>query len=357
MNPREKSNGADTDRFRRDSVEDEAAQWLARREAGITDAEAAEYAAWLAADARHGAAIAQLEAAWRYLQKPLRTGQSDGVERRLARLERGRRVHARRRFGWGIALTGLGAAAALWFSFAPLDRGTSAADPPTAAITVRPERQVLADGSVIELNVGAHVELDFTPDRRAVHLVRGEAHFAVAKDPARPFVVSAGHVAVRAVGTEFTVRVAPAAIDVIVSEGKVAVMRDAPRADPAAPGVAVTPEPVLVPAGGRVTAVVAAPAQAELQPETISPAELARGLAWRTLRVEFNATTLGEAVALFNRHNRLQLATADAATAQIRISGIFWANDPEAFARLLEPSAGLKAAREGEERIVISAAP
>ncbi len=48
-------------------------------------------------------------------------------------------------------------------------------------------------------------------------LEAGEAHFAVAPDAARPFVVRVGGVAVRAVGTAFNVRyAADGAVEVTV---------------------------------------------------------------------------------------------------------------------------------------------
>jgi len=76
-----------------------------------------------------------------------------------------------------------------------------------------------------------------------VRLVRGEAHFTVAKNPARPFIVEAGGVAVRAVGTAFDVRHADGAIEVLVTEGKVHVRaaRAARRIQVPAPAPIATP--------------------------------------------------------------------------------------------------------------------
>ncbi|MGH7956227.1 MAG: FecR family protein [Opitutaceae bacterium] len=118
-------------------------------------------------------------------------------------------------------------------------------------MVTRQQRQTLADGSVVELNAGADILVDFSPARRSVRLVRSEAHFAVATDATRPFVVSAGGVEVRAVGTEFAVRFGSQEIAVLVTEGQVAVARTAAPAP--ADAVLPTPtEPVLVAAGGRV---------------------------------------------------------------------------------------------------------
>jgi transmembrane sensor len=47
---------------------------------------------------------------------------------------------------------------------------------------------------------------------RELYLRKGEAHFEVARDRSRPFLVHAGDAVVRAVGTEFEVRVRPIAM-------------------------------------------------------------------------------------------------------------------------------------------------
>jgi transmembrane sensor len=54
-------------------------------------------------------------------------------------------------------------------------------------------------------------------------LKQGEAFFEVAKDPNRPFVVSAGSKRVVAVGTKFSVRRDADSVGVVVTEGKVRV--------------------------------------------------------------------------------------------------------------------------------------
>ena len=79
------------------------------------------------------------------------------------------------------------------------------AAPPVFAARI--EQRTLEDGSVVEsLNRGAEIAVNFTPGERRVALLKGEANFEVAKNKERPFIVSAGGVDVRAVGTAFNVR-------------------------------------------------------------------------------------------------------------------------------------------------------
>jgi transmembrane sensor len=317
-------------------IDEIAAEWLARRQGGLAPADEARLRAWLAADPRHAAAWAEVEGAWRLLTAPAASGDAAAANRALAARARAR---ARRR-GVGGAVAAATLAAAVAFLFFPARRHApghgSAPAPAASSIAPRPDVQTLADGSVIELNAAAEIAVEFGPALRRVRLVRGEALFTVAKDPARPFVVEAGGVAVRAVGTAFSVRLDPARVDVLVTEGRVAVATPAALAAPGAPADAL-----LLSAGHRVAVPAdAAPAAAAGTP--VSPAEIEAALAWRGRRIEFSRTTLAEAAALFNARNRVQLALADPAIAGLRISGIFWSDDPEGFARLLATGFGVR---------------
>ena len=162
----------------------------------------------------------------------------------------------------------------------------------------------------------------------------------------------------RAVGTEFAVQFAPTGVGIVVTEGRVAVERTAaphaglpPAADVPTPSTAEAAVTYLD-AGTRLT--VPAAASALLEPVWLTSAETQAALAWRGMRIEFVDTPLTEAVALFNRQNRVQLALSAAELGSIRISGFFWADDPEGFSRLVEASADLRADRSAPGRITFS---
>lgn len=339
-------------------IETVAADWLARREAGLSVDEQAEFSRWLLADPRHAAIVEEFQATWHRLQEPRFTGQADSVVRAVEVQVRRRAKRLRRRVLTGAVAASLAMAAAVAVVFLPRQPTTKAPERAMTSVVVKPERRTLADGSVVELNAGAEIAVDFATERRAVRLVQGEAHFAVTKDPSRPFVVSAGAVAVRAVGTEFAVQFAPAGIGVLVTEGRVAVERTAapyvglPTAADLPPPSTAEPAVTYLDAGTRLT--VPAAASAPLEPVRLTSAETQAALAWRGMRVEFVDTPLTEAVALFNRQNRVQLALAAAELGAIRISGFFWADDPEGFSRLVEASAGLRADRSAPGRITFS---
>jgi transmembrane sensor len=218
-----------------------------------------------------------------------------------------------------------------------------------AAETVRK----LPDGSIVELNTGAEIAVQYEPAERKVRLVRGEAHFRVEADSGRPFVVEAGGVAVRAVGTAFTVQLQAAAVEVVVAEGRVIVANGGANSNQAAA------EPALVTAGNRVVVPASPLPRAPVAPavQAMSATELAERLAWRIPRLEFNGTDLAEAVGLMNRHNRVQIIMAEPAVGQVRVSGTFRSDNPEGFVRLVEATLGLRAERRAPHEIVLGRAP
>ena len=144
-----------------------------------------------------------------------------------------------------------------------------------ATTTAGYERARLDDGSTLELNAASAVRVQFTAAERRVKLESGEAHFAVAHDTARPFIVSAGGIAVRAVGTAFNVRYATGGdIEVTVTEGKVAVS-GVERVDPNALSAAI-----FVSAGQRIVLPHHAPPPTV---EQVDPAALRAALVYDTL--------------------------------------------------------------------------
>jgi transmembrane sensor len=321
-------------------IEAASAAWLARRDRGLLPAEQDEFLQWLTADPRHRECFARHERTWRELDalsqwRPAHSTQPNPDL--LAREPAGRRSPAL----W----LALGAAAALAITAGIVGLSQRAAAPallPSPAVTVRDyDQKVLEDGSVIDLNRGGEIEVRYTPAERQVWLTRGEAHFTVAKNPARPFIVRAGKVDVRAVGTAFNVRLDPALVEVLVTEGHVQV-------NPPGQGDAL---PVLA-AGQR--AVIPASGQPHI--DTVAADEMSRLLAWQPRQLEFDSARLADVVAAFNRHNRVQLELGDAALADLPVGASFRSSNVEGFVRLLEASFGVRAERRGD-RIVLQRAP
>ena len=341
MTAANRTSGLDRDRK---AIRHTAAEWLARRHGGFASGEQIEFERWLAADPEHRATAAEMESAWDLVNAPIAAGRTEALRSGLAAYAQ---RQTRRRYRRFFASAGLAAAAALVFAFFPREK-SSVPDPALAAtMAFRPDKRTLSDGSIVEFNAGAEIAVEFTSEKRGVRLVRGEAHFAVVKDANRPFVVSAGAVDVKAVGTAFSVRFDPKQVDVLVTEGRVAVQRVSTVPEISSPSDLAV-EPIYLSVGARVALPADLPSIQAAKVEPLSPTEVARALAWRGKRIEFTDTPVAEAVALFNRQNKLQILIANRADEARRINGIFWADDPAGFARLLEVSLDMTIARQGE---------
>jgi transmembrane sensor len=322
-----------------------ATAWLARLDGDPAPAECAEFDRWCAADPRHAAVVDELRAAWSALDQPRAAGRTDALRRGLH--VRARRRHRRRLFAAATACGLLALVTLPWLEKPAVPSPGIA----TQVRVVETRRLTLPDGSVAELSPQARIETDFGPDRRRIALLAGEAHFDVVKDAARPFVVAANGVQVRAVGTAFAVDISDGNVQVVVTEGTVAVAEAAPT--PAAPDAAPA-APTLLVAGHALTVAPHAPVAAA--PVALDAADLARRLAWRTPRIEFTETTLHDAVALFNARNAVQLRIADARLGELRITGVFRADNCEGFVDLLGKTFPLVAA-PGPGVIVLRAIP
>lgn len=325
-------------------IEDMAASWVFRREAGLTPEEQAAFDRWRAADSRNDAALMRHQRAWSALDRPRQAGQANFLLEKLAQRASRRR---RRAVAISAACAVLIAGATFWNA-----RHPSSARPESRTLVVLPETQTLEDGSIVEMKSGAEIAVDFGGAFRRVALKRGEAHFQVARQ-SRPFVVTAGNVEFRAVGTAFSVQLAGAQVELLVTEGRVAVDQPAgsPRRgalpDPAPP--AVPTNLATVAAGYRVVVETAGePSVSVLTPSVVPPEELTERLVWRAPRLEFSDTPLAEAVALMNRHGHAELVIDDAELGKLRVSGLFRADRTEAFVRLLEANFGVRAEPAGQ---------
>ena len=313
----------------------------------------------------------------RPLDWPQIAGQAEPVAQAIEAFVRQRQRRRRQIGALAAGVVMLLATGVAWRSeFFPRDGSerTAARATPAAASTVvsLPARQTLPDGSVVELKPGAEISVNFTAasaEPRRVVLKGGEAHFTVTKNPARPFIVEADGVEVRAVGTAFSVQRGGGEVAVLVTEGRVAVDKSPPvhaTGEVAAANDAVTTAPAIAPpplafvdAGSRaVVSTGAAPAAADVR--EVSAAELSAKLAWRVPRLEFNATPIAEVVAMFNRHAAPQgaepaahLTLADSALATLPLSGVLRADNITVLLQIMESSYGIQAERRPAGEIVL----
>lgn len=335
-------------------IERTAAGWLARREAGWSDAEQAAFESWVDASIAHRVAWIRQETGWQRAArlKALAAGlppgevpppgawsELPGAEDAQAvstldlrdvvfRTQSTSRPHRVPRWPAAVAMVLLVAVGfAGWWQFGGIERANYA----TALGETR--EIALADGSVLLLSSDSHVNVIYSHRDRQLHLTHGEAFFKVAPQPRRPFIVEADNRRVVAVGTRFSVRRDDGDLRVAVTEGRVRLEDDA-RPDAG---------PTLLAAG-----MVALAGRDGVRVRSQSVDEIGDLLSWREGLLVFRGTPLVEAVAEFNRYNAHKLVVDDPSIAAIPVGGSFrWANT-DAFVRVLEQGFGLRAVRDGD---------
>jgi transmembrane sensor len=294
-----------------EEIDRSAAIWAARLDRGAFSlADQLEFDAWAAEDARRMGAFARARAVAVYSKKAAALSGADVVEQP---------VMARRSLlaaGVVVAmLSGTGLAAAYWRRSQRLD-------------TERGEiRSVsLEDGSLVTLNTLSRVSVRYTRSVREVVLMYGEALFEVAVDPVRPFVMrSAGTVLTTYDGAFLLKRLNQAPLQVVALAGSVHMRMGGDKAQ-------ILTANQLISLGGDVAS-----------PRSLSARQTSQLLAWRDGKIEFHDESLRQAAAEFARFSEVPIKLADRDVAEMKITGLFEANDPAAFARAAARSLNLRA--------------
>ncbi len=200
----------------------------------------------------------------------------------------------------------------------------------------------LADGSTVQLNTNSGIATDYSRTERAVKLQRGEAHFVVSKDHARPFRVYTGNHMIEAVGTAFRVLVGEAT-EVIVTEGQVRLVVLEAQTDPQA-----TPVP-------KTDAILQAGRNAVFQVdrilvEPIEKAEIDKRLSWQTGGLTFDGEPLESVVHEFARYSARRIVLSDDIR-ELKVLGWFPVGDTPQFIRALEDNVDIAARTEADGSI------
>jgi len=289
-----------------DTNDDDAALWASRLDDGHIAADDNDLRQWLDGDRRRAGALLRAEACLAQVRR-LRATVADDEPAPVDV------ATPRRRMIGGFLAGGLAVAATIAGVFLWPTGGTPY---DTAVGEVR--RVPLADGSIASINTASSLHVSMDNDRRHVVLERGEAWFQVAHDGSRPFVVEAGPIEVRAVGTAFAMRRRTNGVEVLVTEGVIEA-----RMGGSGPGSTVrvaAGEEVFLSADGKSRA----PAK--------KPQDIERALAWRHGELALEGQTLGEAAAEIIRYNVAQISV-DPALADRPLVGYFRTNAPVSFAR------------------------
>jgi transmembrane sensor len=328
-------------------VEAAAAEWLVKHDRGLTPRDQDEFLQWLGASPAHRESFQRHRAMWTTFNALAQWRPEHSAEPNPDLLAR-----PRRRKWLRFALpAALGVAAVL--AFMVVRSSLSAPNEPMVFEASTYQQEVLPDGSVLDLNRGAHVVVQYSPAERRVVLVQGEAQFTVAKNPARPFVVRAGGVDVRAVGTAFNVKLAGANLEVLVTEGTVRVSQQT-TTNPGSSASTAAPAPrVAELSAGHRTVIPVVPAA---EPPVVLPAsstEIEHLLEWKPRLLDFDSVPLAEVVEIFNARNATRLIVGDEELRSLPIVASIRSDNVAGFVRLLEATMNVRAEHRPSGEIVL----
>ena len=329
--------------------DDAAAHWLVLRDRGFAPSEAGRFAAWLSASDANAEAWRRAEGLWTSFD-----AEPDVLLDSMRKAALAARPSREQSFQRGLIAASAAAMIVMasligWRGLATMRAEAPGARSAMALAEPRPDHvtQVgvrsdfsLPDGTRVTLDSDSALAVAYTAARRDVHLLRGQAFFAVKHDAIHPFTVNAAGRTVTALGTAFDVHLDRQSLSVVLAKGSVLVAQ--------AGGSAVRLSP-----GQRFQAGAG-------QPGVVSTVDVDQMLAWRTGYLEFRDEPLTDAVAEMNRYGGEPVSIGDPAISSLRISGRFRIGDPARFARTLtevyplraraRPRGGLTLVRRGGER-------
>ena len=331
------------------NINSAAADWDARlRSHRCTVADRAEFKAWCDQDQRHREAFDRLQRTLAALRQAADHPQMRAL-REMATI--GERGFSARRLAWGAAIAAsiagvfvivacrAGPGIATWRR--PTNAGnTAAVQPATRYVTAADELRTvtLPDGSSVTLNAGTQIQTAWLPGERGVRLLSGQAFFRVAKDPTRPFVVTAANHTITALGTAFDIKLETDKVQVTLVEGRVAVRGIGKAAGQ--PMTELAPHEQLAAADGVLP--------------TVRAVDVAMSVGWADDQVFFADESLARAVAEMNRHSAEQIVLDDPSLARYQVNGMFLAGNQRGFVSALSTYYPIEYRRDDQGRIVLT---
>ena len=328
-------------RNRSTSTDVEVAGWVLKGDEGLSEKESAELLEKMEGDPEFAVAVREYDSAWELLDNlPSEMADelaSDKGDRPIVFRPIWREV--------SIAAILIFGFATIWLStrVPSLDRDQYFSE---TRSTLEPWTYRLPDGSVMRLNAGTKIKVDFKPDFRNVELLLGEVHVIVSKNAKRPFIVLANGVNVQAVGTAFNVLLQSNGVDVLVTEGLVQIERNE---DPLVPNGGSTVSPKSIRAkdtigtenlvkSGQLAAISFPDATSQFKINISQPQDALRSqtLAWQNALLTLGGASLKEIANDFERKTGFNLIIVDPALNDLKIGGTFSSNDFRSFLQVLK---------------------
>jgi len=286
----------------------EASDWLLTLQSAKPNEETIdEWLRWCDAHAENFNTFQRLQQGWKDL---------DALKPHVRALRAGSSGRRFSRKTWALA-AGLGAIALTLGAFHYLPWQGEGSQPQQLAAALVNRAATLPDGSRMILGAQSRVNMNFEGHERQLDLSKGEAYFKVKHDKSRPFVVQAGEISVKAVGTAFDVRRDRDQVIITVEEGTVDVSSRAPGRKPAT---------WRAEAGYQVTY------STKERSASIASVNASAELAWRNGELAYVREPLTSVVEDLNRYSTQKVVLDDAQVADLRFTGTAFASSVEEWA-------------------------
>lgn len=214
----------------------------------------------------------------------------------------------------------------------------------------------LSDGSVVQLNTNSQIEVNYNEQFRDVYLLQGEGHFKVAKNTALPFRVYAGDGMIQAIGTAFSVHLDAKDVNVMVTEGRVALASIDEKDNHNGANLPLNrtsrfSEGIKINTLGTLDAGQSAKMQRVSQSsvtdsleaiQIVEQPELERRLSWRDGLLVYAGESLQEVVADVSRYTTVSIEIMDEEVESIKIGGRFRVGETDVLFDVLEENFGLR---------------
>ena len=324
--------------------QDAASVWIARLDRGLNARQAAELQRWMAEHPDNERMILEMASLW---------DKMDTLGRLSTLFPPPEKPSSRIPLILGAAAGITVLAVALLLVFAVSLPGHQPHPEPTEYVyqtAVGEKTEItLADGTALVLNTDSRITVQYTERFRLISLERGELYVDVAPDKRRPLSVVAADQIVRAVGTQFNVRITTdQQIELMVLEGRVRVGVRERSANPL-----VVEEPIL--AAGTTRSLAAGESTILGSPEVaeISPADMEVRLSWREGNLIFRGESLEDAMREVERYTPGEFVFLDQDLKKIRIAGLFRAGDVDGLLATLQENFDIVYRYSEEQKVLL----
>jgi len=213
----------------------------------------------------------------------------------------------------------------------------------------------LPDNSKIMLNTNSFVQIKFTATARIIDLQRGELHIDVAHDKSRPLSVVAGGKIIQAVGTAFNVDLRSQLVELLVTDGKVLVgaqKTDLMTINTDKENLRLPSSSMAVSKGEKIALdLIGHQQEAAIK---VNPLEMAASLSWRQGNLIFHGESLANALAEISRYTNIKFELADDEKLRsVKVAGMFKTGDVTGLLNVLNQSFNISHEQISHDKIAL----